>query len=748
MRIISMVILCVAFPVLVNALEYSFPKSSWETKTPAELGLDAGAMNAAAASLGGNGAIIRYGYVAKAWGNGLAAKTDWASSCKPVFSLLVWKAVKDGKISSFQAPVKDLMTDRQFNEKDAKITFYHLAHMTSGWSRAEAPGEAFSYNDEAINLYGKAVYNYLYQSMDPSATLKSELAALQFEHNPVLDASKTGRFTSVSVGDMARIAHLFLNQGNWNGTAIVDSANITEMMGQTVPVTLPLTKGDATPSFNAGTSGGTDYQYEGNNGPGSYSYNFWLNKGKRLWPSLTANVFQGNGHWGRENYTVFPNQQLIVLHYGKTLSHSQMNTIYSALLGGVTGNPIMTDTLQDTTSWDKKLTLGKKVQITNGIQPMCVLDKNENLHIIYKGNQTGDEGIKYLKMNFDGELSDKFTLSSSGDNPQITIDVNGDIHAVWDTFSASYYRKKTGTNWEDVIDLPRPKSERNWFPHVAAGPDGTAYWGLWGIQGSPNTTYAGWLDGSVPRQLYAGGENRPPRLLGPTDRYAGDGNVYLIPGDRVPVVKNITSTGTTDYKTLSVFSQKTGEGYSPFWMKGQPALVFNEVLSGTTPCGIVFNYLPDNVAYLVSGPITEEASFPRAAYDETNDLVYVFWHEHGEVFYTCFDNGSKTASPKISMGKKTGAGRGCGAGGIAYTGNGGVYLVYSDNGMLQRQVLGNYSAMVSIERNNTRITSNKQIYGLDNRIYDIKGRHIQQLPKQGNGRTIHITREGRKFLSE
>ncbi|MBF0433406.1 MAG: hypothetical protein HQK83_19165, partial [Fibrobacteria bacterium] len=633
------------------------------------------------------------------------------------------------------------MTDQTFNEKDSKITLYHLAHMISGWSRAEQPGEAFSYNDEAINLYGKAVYNYIYQSNDPSAVLKTEFSALQFEHNPSLDAGRTGRLISVSIGDIGRLAHLFLNKGNWNGTVLLDSNHIYELMGQTVPLTMPITSGNGTPSFNAGTLGGSDYQNEGDNGPGSYSYNFWLNKGKKLWSDLDPYVYQGNGHWGGENYTIFPNQELIVIHYGKTATHSQMNDAYSTLVRGITSDPIpITEIkIKDTTNVDMT---GKK-EIGPGTQPMCVTDADDNLHIVYKHN-----GIKYLKMSPVGVISDKFDISSDGDNPQMVIDVKGNMHVVWDTFSKAHYRKHNGTQWETTIELPQVRNARNWFPHVAADLDGTAYWSVWGIDANvANSSYFGWIDGTTPKTLFNQGANRPPRLLGPTVRDSGDGKVYAIPGDGQPPIKTLTSSGPTAYKTMKLFSQKTGEGNCPFWLNGKPAIVFNEVLSGTAPFGVVFNYLPDNIAYKIVGPINEETNFPRAAYDAENDVVYAFWHEFETGFYASIDNATKTVSSKFSIGHADDAGRGRGAGGIAYTGKGGVYLVYSQGGTLVRQIVGDYSG-VAVKRKTSLPGSSVSYEKLGNTpVYTIKGERVNNYRPYQQKKAVLFTREGKKVIS-
>ena len=43
------------------------------------------------------------------------------------------------------------------------MTFRHLADMTSGYGRPERPGEAFAYNDYAIQLYQLTLFDRVFQ---------------------------------------------------------------------------------------------------------------------------------------------------------------------------------------------------------------------------------------------------------------------------------------------------------------------------------------------------------------------------------------------------------------------------------------------------------------------------------------------------------------------------------------------------------------------------------------------------------
>ena len=51
----------------------------------------------------------------------------------------------------------------ELREKDRSMTFRHLGAMTSGYARPEPPGAAWSYNDYAIQLYQKTLFDQCVQ---------------------------------------------------------------------------------------------------------------------------------------------------------------------------------------------------------------------------------------------------------------------------------------------------------------------------------------------------------------------------------------------------------------------------------------------------------------------------------------------------------------------------------------------------------------------------------------------------------
>ena len=94
----------------------------------------------------------------------IAVKDDWASAAKPVTATLLFYAIEEGKLTGVHVLIRDhgwTMSSRPTME------FYHLANMTSGYMRPEAPGAAWAYNDYAISLYVKTLFNNVYGA-DPN----------------------------------------------------------------------------------------------------------------------------------------------------------------------------------------------------------------------------------------------------------------------------------------------------------------------------------------------------------------------------------------------------------------------------------------------------------------------------------------------------------------------------------------------------------------------------------------------------
>ena len=156
---------------------------------------------------------------------------DWLSSAKPVLSTMLFFAIEEGKVKNVDQPIADF--GWELAEKDRTMTFRHLGAMTSGYARPEAPGHAWSYNDFAIQLYQKTLFDRVFkEDAKTAAESPSRLGALQFEDGLKFNEK---RRIFASVRDFARIAWFWHNRGNWNGREVLPKRYFDEYMRTKYP---------------------------------------------------------------------------------------------------------------------------------------------------------------------------------------------------------------------------------------------------------------------------------------------------------------------------------------------------------------------------------------------------------------------------------------------------------------------------------------------------------------------------------
>ena len=97
-----------------------FPGSSWETKSAGEMGLDESILSTIRDRVGGNGVVIRDGYLVYDWGSPNSSR-DIASAGKTVISALLMIAIQNGRIESPDSLVADF-EPRLLESKNATMT--------------------------------------------------------------------------------------------------------------------------------------------------------------------------------------------------------------------------------------------------------------------------------------------------------------------------------------------------------------------------------------------------------------------------------------------------------------------------------------------------------------------------------------------------------------------------------------------------------------------------------------------------
>jgi CubicO group peptidase (beta-lactamase class C family) len=292
---------------------HTYPKRLWQVKKPSKVGLNSEKTDKIARLLSGRGCIIRHGFVVKAWGD-QSQKGDWMSSSKPVFSTLLFFAVQEGKLDSVHAAIKPFGWD--LINKDEIMTFHHLANMISGYARPEKPGEAWAYNDYAINLYRLTLFNRLFQSdPDKIANAPQRLGPLQFEDG--LSFSKKARVVT-SVRDFARLCWFWLNKGKWEQKQLLKREFFDEYCRSHVSKNLPHTRKASTDDYlGIGSYGGGSDHFT-KYGPGIYGYNFWFNATGRdhperlTWPNAPDDTFMTIGAGGN-SAAIIPSLDMVIV---------------------------------------------------------------------------------------------------------------------------------------------------------------------------------------------------------------------------------------------------------------------------------------------------------------------------------------------------------------------------------------------------------------------------------------------------
>ncbi len=313
------------------AAETMFPGREWVVRRPEQVDLDPSKLDAFATRVGGDGVVVRDGYLVKTWGDP-AKRGDWASASKPVISTLLFFAAEEKRVPSVDGSVRPWVQKRwpgkHLIEKDHTMTFRHLGDMTSGYARAEAPGTHWAYNDYAIKLYASLVSAVFDQTLDEA--LRERLSPLAFEDGGVF-GSRGGFGVDASPRDFARIGLFWMHRGRWKERQLLPQWYFQEYMKPDVPADLPRTNEAGTDYLSIGTHGGGSDQSA--LGPGVYGFNWWFNErvpgtDKHLAPGLPRDTVQANGHWGSEVMVIIPSLRMVVAARGNwggmDLRHAQL----------------------------------------------------------------------------------------------------------------------------------------------------------------------------------------------------------------------------------------------------------------------------------------------------------------------------------------------------------------------------------------------------------------------------------------
>jgi CubicO group peptidase (beta-lactamase class C family) len=344
--------------------EMSFPEKDWEVVTPESQGLDAAKLAAAAADLqsksGRDGVrelvIVRNGRVV--WQGEAIDKVHGVWSCTKSFtSTALGLLIDDGKCT-LDTPACQFAPEMA--EHYSQLRLRHFASMTSGYRAIgdepqggykhgpsntpfqpspqplfTPPGAQYAYWDSAMNMFGlvltKAAGEPLEELFGRRIADPIGMDRKQWDWGDYATVEKLvvnggsgngGKHISISARQMARLGHLFLNRGNWNGKQLISSEWVATATGVQVPSDLTW----AHPESDI-------------DGRGVYGLNWWRNglgpDGRRKWPQAPETTFAASGYNNNKMF-VIPDWQMVVVRLGLDEQDGKIpDSVWSEFLGQV-----------------------------------------------------------------------------------------------------------------------------------------------------------------------------------------------------------------------------------------------------------------------------------------------------------------------------------------------------------------------------------------------------------------------------
>ncbi len=240
------------------------------------------------------------------------------SCTKQVLAVLVGIALEQGHIKSIGDPISDYLEEVQNgNEDKAGITLENLLTMRSGINFNETddssqllqkkpkntlqyilniplinePGEVFQYNSGNSHLIAASIQNAVGKPTDEWAddVLFSQIGFSNYNWLRYDNYTFGGWGISTTPRELARVAHLVMNRGAWNGTQLVDSLWIDQMISPHI--------------LDAGS-----FEEDTFTGSLQFGYHWWIQ------PELEAYFMSGSGG---QYAVIVPAKSLVVVGFSE-----------------------------------------------------------------------------------------------------------------------------------------------------------------------------------------------------------------------------------------------------------------------------------------------------------------------------------------------------------------------------------------------------------------------------------------------
>ncbi|HHW11283.1 MAG TPA: serine hydrolase [Firmicutes bacterium] len=333
-----------------------FPAEKWPTALPEDLGVDSTrleqAMEYLAHASQAEGAeealVIRRGRVI--WQGPAVDRLHPVWSVSKVFTSTVLGILVDQGKCSLDTRLCEYAPF--LAEQYPTITFRHTVTMTSGYRGVGdvvggtgsktpftpgeplyPPGTKYGYNNDGMHIMAYTLTRIAAEPLKEvfARHIAAPIGMQSWEWRDfgVMDGilqnggtNNLGKGISVTASDMARLAYLYLNKGNWNGRQLLSRSWIEQATSVQVPVEMP-----AIPYKSS----------DGAIGSGVYGFCWWVNgvtpEGKRLWPHAPAGTCCAQGACNNFCFIV-PEWELILIRFGQVKVPSfDGKAVYDRVLG-------------------------------------------------------------------------------------------------------------------------------------------------------------------------------------------------------------------------------------------------------------------------------------------------------------------------------------------------------------------------------------------------------------------------------
>ena len=336
-----------------------FPGTDWIETSPESQGVDARKLREAVAYLAGNSGpdgvkelvIIRNGYMIFKGSDIDKVHGVW-SLTKSFTSTVLGLLIDDGK-TGLETVAADYAPGMA--EAYPSVTLRHFTTMTSGYYAIGdeprggykhgpsptpfmpsakplfAPGAKYAYWDSAMNQFANVLTRIAGEPIE--YLFKRKIAEPIGMNGVKWDWGDFGEIEGVVVNggsgngnkhificarELARLGHLFLNRGKWEGKQLISVSWIEAATKPQVPAAIPLE------------------ELSGADGRGVYGFNWWVNgikaDGKRKWPGAPLGAYSASGYNNNDMF-VIPKWNMVVVRLGLDEGQFQItDQIYSTFL--------------------------------------------------------------------------------------------------------------------------------------------------------------------------------------------------------------------------------------------------------------------------------------------------------------------------------------------------------------------------------------------------------------------------------